>query len=59
MLLHASLASQTQPTPVRVAFSIMHGTESGLRWGWLGLACGTNYMLETTTKLSMPRRFKF
>ena len=37
-----SLASQTQPTPARIAFSITHGdTESDPRWGWLGLACET------------------
>ena len=37
-----SLASQTQPTPRWVAFSITHGdAESNLRWGWLGLTCKT------------------
>ena len=39
-----SRASQTQPTPARIAFSITHrggsGTESDPRWGWLDLACG-------------------
>ena len=45
----ASLASQTQPTPVRIAFSIMHGVykhdiESDPCWGWLGLACETRVM---------------
>ena len=38
-----SFASQIQPTPVRIAFSIMHGdTESDPRKGWLGLACETS-----------------
>ena len=40
-----SLASQTQTTPARIAFSITHGegsdTESHPCWGWLGLACET------------------
>ena len=34
---HTSLASQTQPTPARIAFS-----KSDPRWGWLGLACETS-----------------
>ena len=39
----SSLASQTQPTPARIAFSILKAvcTESDLCWGWLGLACET------------------
>ena len=37
-----SLASQTQPTPARIAFSI---TQSDPRWGWLGLACETTVVL--------------
>ena len=40
-----SLASQTQPTLARIAFSITHGegsdAESDPHWGWLGLACET------------------
>ena len=43
-----SLASHTQPTPVRIAFSIMHGdTESDPRWGWLDMACETSMDLTT------------
>ena len=41
-----SLASQTQPTPARIAFSVtsftVRDTESDPRWGWLGLACKTS-----------------
>ena len=38
-----SLASQTQPTPAWISFSITHGdTESDPRWGWFGLACETS-----------------
>ena len=45
----ASLASQTQPTPARITFSVTHGvhmrdTESDPCWGWLGLACKTRIM---------------
>ena len=36
----SSLASQTQPTPARIAFPI-RDTASDPRWGWLGLACET------------------
>ena len=47
---HPSLASQTQLTPARIAFSITHGegrvvhvdTEGDPRWSWLGLAHETN-----------------
>ena len=41
-----SLASQTQPTPARIAFSIKKVSESDPRWGWLGLACETNEKQE-------------
>ena len=43
-----SLASQTQPTPVRIAFSITHSdTESDPCWDWLGMACETSMDLTT------------
>ena len=43
-----SLASHTQPTPVRIAFSITHSnTENDPRWGWLGIACETSMELTT------------
>ena len=43
-----SLASHTQPTPVRIAFSITHSdTESNPRWGWLDMACETSVDLTT------------
>ena len=43
-----SLASQTQPTPARIALSITHGdTES---WGWLGLACESSKDITTAAR---------
>ena len=51
-----SLAIQTQPTPARIAFSIMHRfqyhvrTESDLRCGWLGLNCETRKICYTLLK---------
>ena len=43
-----SLASQTQPTPARIAFSIpVRDTESDPCWGWFGLACETTYFLSS------------
>ena len=44
-----SLASQTQPTPARIGFSIPTlDTESDPRWGWLGLACKTIFFENFT-----------
>ena len=53
-----SLASQPQPTPARIAFSITHGegsdTESDPRWGWLGLACETiDYSTASTVTVEL------